>query len=129
MKKLIAPPPPPRTRSNEALDALAADEAARVLRAVIDAANEGDMRACEIVLSRAWPARKQLARDFELRSIDVADDVAGAVSDVLRAVSAGLLTIEEGAAVTDIIEARRKAMELIEFTQRLDDIERKLAAR
>ena len=123
----LAPSPAPADGAPQSLDALAATEAAGVLRAVIDAAKEGDMRACEIVLSRAWPARKGQPRAFELRAIESADDVAGAVGDVLKAVAGGRMTIDEGAAVADIIEARRKAIELIEFRERLEAVERRLA--
>lgn len=108
------------------LDSIIAAQASDVLQAVIDAAKGGDLRASEMVLSRVWPSRKSAARTFELRSIKTAEDIAGALDDVLAAVTGGRLTIDEGASVTEMVEAHRKAMELIEFAKRLEAVEKRV---
>ena len=50
--------PGSRNRASLVLDALADGEAEAVLQAMVRRAVEGDVKAAEIVLGRAWPVRK-----------------------------------------------------------------------
>jgi len=72
----------------------------------------------------ASPESKNEPRYLRMREIVAPEDIAGALDDVLAAIGRGELTAREGLTIAKVIEARRKAMEVIEFAQRLDAIER-----
>lgn len=110
------------------LDALADGEAAEVLQRVVEAAKGGDMRAAELILARVWAPRKGRPVPFALPSLSsTAADLADALSDVLRAVSDGVLTPDEGQAVAALVEARRKTLELAEIEGRVAALESRVA--
>ena len=50
--------PGSRNRASLVLDALADGEAEAVLEAMVERAKQGDLKAAELVLARAWPVRK-----------------------------------------------------------------------
>ena len=53
--------PGSRNRASLVLDALADGEAESVLQAMVERAKQGDLRAAEFVLARAWPARRPMS--------------------------------------------------------------------
>ena len=106
-----------------------------------------DVRLCERLLSDWRPLPKNVAtvrrlfeddkmndphlppntaRKFQLRKIEKAIDLAGALDDVLTALSGGNLTIREAAIVHGILETRRKTLELIELSEQMNALERKI---
>jgi hypothetical protein len=104
-----------------ALDAIGSESAAEVMRAVVDAAKAGDMRAADILLRRLWPERKGRPVPIDLPAMREAGDVVAALGAVAAAVAAGDASPEEGQAIAAIIEGQRRAIETA-------DIERRLAA-
>ncbi len=114
-----------RARSTILAEAMMQDEAGAVVRAVVDAAKSGDMTAARLVLERIAPARKGRPVAFDLPAIDTAADVLAALGAVLKAVAAGQLTPDEGNAVAGLLELKRRAIETIDFEQRLAALEDK----
>jgi len=106
-----------------ALDAIGADGAAEVMRAVVAAAKAGDMRASEILLRRLWPERKGRPVAFPLPELRTAADMVTALGAVVQAVAHGDLSPEEGQAVAGMVELHRKAIETAEFECRLAALE------
>ena len=100
-----------------------------VVKAVLDAAKGGDMVACRIVLDRiAPPPRGRLIR-FDVPPIATAADVAQATAIVLRAVADGVLTPDEAATITGVLETRRRAIETVELEQRVTALEKERGRR
>lgn len=108
------------------LDQLADGKASAILKSVMKAAEAGDLRAAELILSRAWPARKGRPVRFDLPPINDAAGVLKAVGAVAKAMAAGDITPEEATAVTGVLEAQRRAIEAHDHDRRLADIEERL---
>ena len=103
--------PGSRNRASLVLDALADGEAEAVLEAMVERAKQGDLKAAELVLARAWPARKGRPVALDLPAVDTASGAAAAFAEVLAALAEGRLTPEEAAAVTALLEAHVRALE------------------
>ena len=74
-------------------------------------AKEGDLKAAEFVLARAWPVRKGRPVALDLPSVATAQGEAAAFAAVLAALAEGRLTPEEAGAVTALLEAHVRALE------------------
>ena len=112
-----------RHEALRALDAIGAEGAAEVLRAVVEAAKGGDMRAADILLRRLWPERKGRPVAVELPPLDGARGIAAALGAVGEAVAAGDLSPEEGQAVAAVLETQRRAIETAELEARIAALE------
>ncbi len=106
-----------------ALDRVGADNAQAILEVAVEAARSGDLRAVELILSRAWPARKGRPVSLALPLVQTAADLPGALAAVVAAVTAGDVTLEEGQAVAAILEAQRRGIELADHERRLEALE------
>ena len=106
-----------------ALDAIGQAEAAGVLKAVVEAAQTGDMRAAEIILRRAWPERKGRPLVFELPPMETAEDLVKAMGAISAAMASGTLTTEEAAAAASVLDAHRSALHTQDLAARLVAVE------
>jgi hypothetical protein len=112
-----------RSEANRALDQLASEGAEAVLRKQLEMAQAGDGRAAELVLKRAWsPPRGRLV-EFYMPDVIEAPDVVHALDAVATAIKSGQLTPEEGAAVAEIVEKQRRAIELATLEDRVRALE------
>lgn len=107
-----------------ALDAIGEAAAQDLLKTVVAKARvEGDMTAARIILDRVWPVRKGRPVTFTMPAIESAADTAKAVAAILEATASGQLTPDEASALTGIIEAMRRTLELTEIENRLTALE------
>ena len=81
-----------RNKATLALDAIADGEAKTILQKQIELAKEGDQRAAEVILSRAWPARKSRAINLDLPPVTEAADIVPALGRIADAVAGGEIT-------------------------------------
>jgi hypothetical protein len=112
-----------RNASSLALDQLAREGAESVLKKQIELAQSGDGRAAELVLKRAWSQPRGRLIEFELPEVTEAADVVAALDAVATAIKSGVLTPEEGAAVADVVEKQRRALELAILEDRVRALE------
>ena len=112
-----------RHHSTMLAEKLMADDVEGIVAAVVKAAKDGDMQAARIVLDRLTPVRRGRPVQFDLPAETDAAGVAAAFDAVLQAVAGGELTPEEGAFVTTLLEARRKAIATVELEARLAALE------
>jgi hypothetical protein len=112
-----------RNRATTLAEQLMGDDLEGVVEAVIAAAKSGDMVAARLVLERLAPARKGRPVTFKLPPDVDAAGLAAVFSAVLRAVSEGEVSPEEGQAIAGLLEARRKAIELAEVEARIKVLE------
>jgi hypothetical protein len=117
---------PPGTRSKvlAELDRLGAEGAQKVLEAVLDAAQRGDMTAASIILKRCWPEFRGRPVRLELPGTATATDVVAALAAIVSAVAGGRISPEEGQAVSAVIETQRRAMETVELAARIEALEK-----
>ena len=112
-----------RHEALKALDAIGAESAAEIMRSVIAAARNGDMRAADILLRRLWPERKGRPVALDLPALVGAAGIADAVGAVASAVAAGEVSPEEGQAVAAILETQRRAIETADLEARIATLE------
>ena len=86
-------------------------QAETITQKAIELALQGDTTALRLCLERICPPRKSRPVNIELPEVKTTEGVAEAQAAVVQAVADGELTPEEGTAVTNILEARRKAIE------------------
>jgi hypothetical protein len=97
------------------------------VRKTVAHAKEGRQWACEAVLARLFPPLRSRLVQFPLPPLNSLADVQGAIAAVLEGVAGGLLTIEEGAQLTEILERHGRAINDAEIERRLDALERAAA--
>jgi hypothetical protein len=107
----------------QALDDINPQDLEMIRDAVIKRAKEGDGQAAKLIFDRCWPAPKSRNVQFDLPAIETVADIPKATGAVLKALASGILSFEEAAAVADIIERHRKALELVEVEGRLSRAE------
>ena len=90
---------------------------------MVEAAKGGEMRAAELVLSRIWPARKGRPITLALPPIKNAADIVSALGAVADAVAAGEVTPEEGSAVANVLESKRRSIETADLERRIAALE------
>jgi hypothetical protein len=56
-------------------------------------------------------------------------DVVTAIGSVLHAVAAGVLTPDEAATLSTVLEAKRRAIEIVEIERRVADLEGHISRR
>ena len=116
---------PPGTRHRVTLFAekLMAEDVEGVVRKVIDAAKGGDMTAARLILDRIAPPRRGSPVSLKFPIIETTGDVTKALSAVVASMASGDLTPEEAAAVSSVIETKRKAIEQLELESRVIALE------
>ena len=112
-----------RNKATLALDKIADDAGETILRKMVESAEGGDMRAAELVLSRIWPARKGRPITLALPSIKNAADIVFALGAVADAVAAGDVTPDEGSAVANVLETKRRSIETADLERRIEALE------
>ena len=112
-----------RNKATIALEKLMEQGAETIVQTVIDCANKGDMAAARMVLDRIVPPRKDRPVVVDLPKIEAAADIPQATAAILEATASGELTPAEGAALVNIAESHRKALEIADLDSRIRALE------
>ncbi len=112
-----------RNKATLALEALMDGQAEAITQKAIDLALQGDTIALRLCLERICPPRKSRPVNIALPETKTIDGVAEAQAVVVQTVADGELTPEEGIAITNILEARRKAIETQDHENRIAALE------
>jgi hypothetical protein len=103
-----------KNKSKQLIDAIIAedpDAPAEIAKVLIAAAKAAKPWAVEVVASRLWPAPKGRLIEFDLPPVRTPEDIPMALDAVLQAVAAGILTPDEGAALSStVIDGAAKIM-------------------
>ncbi len=114
-----------RRKTSVLAEKLLGENAEDVVKAVIAAAKSGDMVAGRIVMDRIAPLRRGRPVAFDLPEVEGAAVIVEAFAAITKAVAAGELTPEEAATVSAVLEAQRKAIEMVDFEARLTALEQR----
>jgi len=95
----------------------------KLTRKAVELALSGDTVALRLCLERILPPRKSRPVNIALPETKTIDGVAEAQAAVVKAVADGELTPEEGTTLTNILEARRKAIETQDHESRIAKLE------
>ncbi len=112
-----------RNATNRLLDQLAAESAEGILRKQIEIAGEGDPRAADQVLKRAWTMPRGRPIELDLPAIEEPADLVRAHAVVVAAMAAHTITPEEAASVSAVLDAQRRAFEVVDLAQRVEQLE------
>lgn len=103
--------------------ALLDGKAQELTQRAVELALEGDTVALRLCLERLVPPRKDVHVHFPLPTMTCARDAAQAAGAVLGAVSDGLLTPSEGAAIMGLVDVFRRTLETSELEARVAALE------
>lgn len=112
-----------RNAASLAVEALLEGETEALTRKAVELALAGDTAALKLCLDRIAPPRKDRAVSFDLPDVALASDHPGALRALLKAVATGDLTPLEGQGLATMIDAHRRAVELVEVEDRLAKLE------
>lgn len=112
-----------RNKATIAVLALMEHGAKEITETVIAAAKSGDLTAARMILDRLAPPVRERPVSLDLPDTATAEGINAAQQAILQAVAAGDLLPGEAAALTGIVEARRRAMETQELEQRITALE------
>lgn len=113
-----------RHLATRAVENLLEGEAEALTRKAVELALAGDVQALRVCLDRITPTRRSRPVNLDLPRIETAADIAQALSAVLAAIADGTIDPDEGAIITGVIEAKRKAIETVELDARLTRLEK-----
>ena len=122
------PSPNPRGRPRGIVDKRSkiakalSDEATEVVRVVVEAALEGDMQACNMVLARIAPTLKPQAERVEF-DLDPSAPVASQIESVLAAVASGTLAPDVGQVIIVSLGKLADARAVAELEERIAALE------
>lgn len=112
-----------RNKATIAIEALLDGEGEALTRKAIELALAGDTTALRLCLERLCPPKKSRPINITLPDTTTAEGVSEAQAVVVQAIAVGELTLDEGTALSGILEARRKAIETQEHENRIAALE------
>jgi len=101
-------PPGARNKTTVMLDQLAAGEVDAVFAQVAKAARDGNLKAAEMILARAWPRNRPLG--FEAPALAGADDLPAALAAIAAALARGELSAKEAVAAMALVNNHSDAL-------------------
>ena len=108
------------------LKPLLAQHGESVLQKVIDAALDGDLTACKLVLDRLYPAIKPQAMPV---NVPVGETLPETGNNIVTETMTGNVAPDIGASLITALSNQAKLVEFTELSQRLERIEQQLGAR
>jgi hypothetical protein len=115
--------PGTRHKATQLAETLLDGQTEQLVNKCVEMAIDGDSTAMRICMDRLIPPRKSRPITIQLPDTKTAVGVADAQSKVVKTVAEGELTIEDGQALSSILEARRKALETQDHEERLKKLE------
>jgi hypothetical protein len=116
-------PPGARNKATLAAEALLEGDVEALTRAAIEKALDGDVIALRLCLQRLVPVMRTRPVRLDLPAEPTAEDVAAAMSAILRAMAAGELSPSEAATMVSVVEAQRRTVETIDLDRRIGRLE------
>jgi hypothetical protein len=114
-----------RNKATRMVQSIMEGGAREITEAVVGLAKEGDLSAARLVLERLVPPAKERPIALTLPETASAEGIAQAQGAILQAVAAGELLPGEAVTLSNIVEARRKALETQQLEQRITALESK----
>jgi hypothetical protein len=102
------------------------EKADDILQAVLNAAVQGDMMACKMLLDRITPTLKSQALAINLPSMDSLSEQGG---EIIKATMTGQIPPDIGSQLITALSNQGKLVEFQEMVERLARIEKQLESR
>lgn len=114
-----------RNKINDTLVRLLSKDAESILTAILTTAKNGDLQAGVWALSRILAPAKDRAVQIDLPPCNSLVGIEAAHEAIIRAVSVGIVTPAEAASLANMVEGRRRTLEVGEMERRLTEVEAK----
>jgi hypothetical protein len=108
--------PGSKNRSSLVAAALLEGKKEQLIRKAIELATGGDMQMLRFLLSRILPRERLIKLD--LPQLDLADDAVEALGDITGAVSEGMISPSEGAALATLMNSYARAIDVTDLVRR-----------
>jgi hypothetical protein len=112
-----------------ALDQVAAEASAELIKVAIDLARAGDREALKMVMARIWPQRRGRPLEIDAPAVGDLPDMVAAATRVAQLVMQGALSPQEGKEVSALLEMQRRMIETWNHEQRIVALETSGASR
>jgi hypothetical protein len=112
-----------RNKATILAEGLLAGEAGALTRKAISLAKKGDPTALRLCMERLLSPVKGRPVSLELPPVETVQDVLRAQAAVISAMATGQITIDEAATVTEVLEVRRRMLEMVDMERRLVALE------
>jgi hypothetical protein len=101
-------------------------EEAELMRIAIEVAKAGDVAMLKFFLGRILPKERCVRVDFP--ELDGASDAVDALKAIIDAVRNGQISPSEAEALTNVVAAYARTIDVAEFEERLEKLERDVVA-
>jgi hypothetical protein len=118
--------PGSRNRTTLVAEALLKGEEAELVRKAIELAKAGDVQMLKFLLDRILPKERSVRVD--LPAMDRDSSAVEACGAIIEAVSTGQIAPSEAAALASLVTAHARIIDVAEFGERLENIEKALRA-
>lgn len=92
------------------------------VKTIMDAAKDGDMAACRLILDRVVPPSKPVYQPVSFELDD--SNLPAAARSVVKAIAAGELPADQGKMILDGLANMAKIIEISELAERLAELEK-----
>jgi hypothetical protein len=111
--------PGTRNRATVLIEEMMESDAEKLARAAIDKALAGDPRAIKECLDRIAPRPRHRGTTIDLPSVDTIEGVAAAQAALIAEAAAGVISSEEAARFTAMLEGQRRTLEALQLEDRV----------
>jgi hypothetical protein len=111
-----------------ALDQVAPEAAAELIKVVLELARAGDREMLKMVMARIWPQRRGRPLDITAPDVREMPDMATAVTEVAHSVMQGELSPQEGKEVSALLEMQRRMIETWDHEKRIRALQKEQPA-
>jgi hypothetical protein len=116
--------PGSKNRTTLVAEALLSGEEVELVRKAIELAKAGDTQMLKFLLDRILPKERSVHVDLPI--MDRSSDAADALGAVIDAVGAGQIAPSEAAVMASLVAAYARIINVAEFEERLENIEKDL---
>jgi len=102
-----------------------AEHGMAIIKKCLLMALSGDRTALRMCMERVFPVAKVSGKGFFMPPVKTAADLAAASERVTQAAAQGKITAQEGDAMTNILEKRRRMLETEDLERRVVELERR----
>jgi hypothetical protein len=118
--------PGSKNRTTIVAEALLKGEELELMQKAIELAKAGDTQMLKFLLDRILPKERSVRVDLPV--MDRSSDAVDALAAVIDAVGAGQIAPSEAAALASLVAAYARILDVAEFEERLENIEKDLRA-
>jgi hypothetical protein len=119
--------PGSKNRTTLIAAALLDGEEEELVRKAVELAKAGDVPMLKFLLGRILP--RERAIKLHLPQMHLADDAVEALGSIMQAVSEGVISPSEGAALATLVKSYADAIDIADVAKRLDSLEAQLKER